>query len=279
MRTESAAREDTVTPWLFCFHHAGAGISSFAKWQKILGDTAEVVPVLLPGRGPRAKEARITDATELMNELRELITPLLDRPYLLYGHSLGGLVAHALTRTLEDDGLLPPARLVIGAVPPPHLRNTLLRGARLPDHELIDLLVDLEAAPPEAAGRDRSLWQRQVIPALRDDLHLGEALCQVNADMAVGTPLMALAGRDDPIAPLWEVAEWADYSVTRFRLQTMPGGHFFVRERVVPELLREVALELRESLKGKYDGESSGRQEGGTRLLPTADLTADLSER
>jgi hypothetical protein len=52
-----------------------------------------------------------------------------------------------------------------------------------------------------------------------------------------------------------------------------------VRERGVPELLREVALELRESLKGKYDGESSGRQEGGTRLLPTADLTADLSER
>ena len=41
-----------MTPWLFCFHHAGAGISSFAKWQKILGDTAEVVPVLLPG--PRA---------------------------------------------------------------------------------------------------------------------------------------------------------------------------------------------------------------------------------
>lgn len=154
-----------------------------------------------------------------------------------------------------------------------------MRGARLPDHELIDLLVDLEAAPPEAGGRDRSLWQRHVIPALRDDLRLGEALCQVNADKAVGTPLMALAGRDDPIAPLWEVAEWADYSVTHFRLQTMPGDHFFVRERVVPELLREVALELRESLKGKYGGGSSGRQEDGTRLLPTADLTVDLSER
>ncbi|CAL9595759.1 thioesterase II family protein [Streptomyces sp. enrichment culture] len=273
MTSDSAGRRAAGTPWLFCFHHAGAGISSFVRWQEILGDTAEVVPVLLPGRGPRAKEPRITDAADLMRELRELITPLLDRPYLLYGHSLGGLVAHALTRTLEDDGLLPPARLVIGAVPPPHLRNPLLRGAGLPDHELIDVLVELEAAPPEAAGRDRSLWQRQVVPALRDDLRLGEALCRVNADTAVGTPLTALAGRDDPIAPLWEMAEWADYSVSRFRLQTLPGGHYFVRERMVPELLRTVALELRESLQAEYGGGSTGRQEGRTRLFPTADLS------
>lgn len=263
----------TSAPWLFCFHHAGAGISAFSRWQKVLGDSAEVVPVLLPGRGPRAKEDRITGATELMDELRELIAPLLDRPYLLYGHSLGGLVAHALTRTLEDDGLMPPARLVIGAVPPPHLRNPLLRGAGLPDGELLDLLVDVEAAPAEAAGRDSSLWRRHVIPALRDDLRLGEALCQVNADKAVGTPLLALAGRDDPIAPLTEMAEWADYSVSWFRLQTLPGDHFFVRELVVPELLRTVALELREAVQPEYQDESSARQEGGARLLPTADLS------
>ncbi|WP_328538835.1 thioesterase II family protein [Streptomyces sp. NBC_00344] len=271
--TDGGTGKDTVAPWLFCFHHAGAGISAFARWQKVLGDAAEVVPVLLPGRGPRAKEDRITDVSELMNELRELITPLLDRPYLLYGHSLGGLVAHALTRTIEDDGLLPPARLVIGAVPPPHLRNPLLRGAGLPDSELLDLLVELDAAPAEAAGRDSSLWRRHVIPALRDDLRLGEALCRVNADMAVGTPLLALAGRDDPIAPLTDMAEWADYSVSRFRLQTLPGGHYFVRELIVPELLREVALELREAFQPEYRDESSVRQEDGTRLLPTADLS------
>ncbi|MCM2414184.1 MULTISPECIES: alpha/beta fold hydrolase [unclassified Streptomyces] len=273
MRRTGGAGTGPVTPWLFCFHHAGAGISAFARWQQVLGDAAEVVPVLLPGRGPRAKENRITDVPVLMNELRELITPLLDRPYLLYGHSLGGLVAHALTRTLEDDGLLPPVRLVIGAVPPPHLRNPLLRGAGLPDAELLDLLVEFEAAPPEAAGRDSSLWRRHVIPALRDDLRLGEALCQVNADAAVGTPLLALAGREDRLAPLTEMAEWADYSVSRFRLQTLAGGHYFVRERVVPELLREVALELRETVQQEYRAESSARQEGGTRLLPTPDLS------
>ncbi|MFD0023821.1 thioesterase II family protein [Streptomyces sp. NPDC058382] len=273
MSRKDRARRGPMTPWLFCFHHAGAGVSSFARWQKVLGDAAEVVPVLLPGRGPRTKEPRITDVATLMRELKELITPLLDRPYLLYGHSLGGLVAHALTRTLEDDGLMPPARLVIGAVPPPHLRNPLLRGVGLPDAELLDLLVELDAAPPEAAGRDSSLWRRHVIPALRDDLRLGEALCRANGGMAVGTPLTALAGRDDPIAPLPEMAEWADYSVTRFDLRTLPGGHYFVRENVVPELLRKAALDLRKPVQPECRSDSSAHQEGGTRLLPTPELS------
>ncbi|MEI5099122.1 alpha/beta fold hydrolase [Streptomyces sp. PmtG] len=238
---------ERAAPWLFCFHHAGAGVSSFARWQQVLGDAAEVVPVLLPGRGPRSREPRITDAAALMTELRELVKPLLDRPYLLYGHSLGGLVAHALTRVLDEDGLHPPARVVVGAVPPPHLRNLLLRSASLPDRDLLRLLVDLGAAPAEAAGRDSSLWQRRVIPALRDDLRLGESLCKAGAGARLNTPLIALAGRNDPIAPLPDMAEWADYSDAEFRLQTLPGGHFFVREQGVPRLLRRVAMELRVS--------------------------------
>jgi surfactin synthase thioesterase subunit len=269
LRTSS----EMAAPWLFCFHHAGAGVSSFARWQRDLGDAAEVVPVLLPGRGPRAREARITDAAELMVELRELIKPLLDRPYLLYGHSLGGLVAHALTLALEEDGLHPPARLVVGAVPPPHLRNLLLRSSRLSDQELLELLVDLDAVPAEAAGRDAALWQRMVVPALRDDLRLGESLCLAAAGTRLRTPLFALAGRDDPVSPLADVAQWADYTEAEFRLQTLPGGHFFVRERSVPRLLRQVAEELRAPRRARrtFQGESSDRQDAATTLVATVD--------
>ncbi|MFF7239081.1 alpha/beta fold hydrolase [Streptomyces collinus] len=258
---------EMAAPWLFCFHHAGAGVSSFARWQRDLGDAAEVVPVLLPGRGPRSREPRITDAAELMGELQELILPLLDRPYLLYGHSLGGLVAHALTLALEKDGLHPPARLVVGAVPPPHLRNLLVRSADLADRQLLELLVDLDAIPAEAAGRDVALWRRRVVPALRDDLRLAESLCRAGAGTRLRTPLTALAGRDDPISPLADMAEWADYTDAGFRLQTLPGGHFFVRERSVPRLLREVAEELR----GPFQDESSADQDAASRLMATAD--------
>ncbi|MFI9080846.1 thioesterase II family protein [Streptomyces sioyaensis] len=234
-----------AAPWLFCFHHAGAGVSSFARWQRDLGDAAEVVPVLLPGRGPRSREQRITDAEALMSELKALLLPLLDRPYLLYGHSLGGLVAYALTLSLEESGIHPPARVVVGAVPPPHLRNLLLRSASLSDQQLLELLVDLDAIPEEATGRDAALWRRRVVPVLRDDLRLGESLCQAGAGTRLRTPLIALAGRGDHISPLVDMAEWTDYTDAGFRLQPLPGGHFFVRERSVPRLLREVAEGLR----------------------------------
>ncbi|WP_034089979.1 thioesterase II family protein [Streptacidiphilus albus] len=228
-------------PFLFCFHHAGAGVSCFAPWQDVVGDAAEVVPVLLPGRDIRVREARITDPEELLVELDALIGPLLDRPYLLYGHSLGGLVAYTFARHRErmGDG---PALLAVGAVQPPHRRSPVLAGADLPDLELLRLLVEFETLPPEAADGGR-LWEQRVLPALRDDLRLAEALCRTERTR-LDAPLLALAAREDPISPLVGMAEWADYAPAGFDLRTVPGTHFFVRGQAAPKLLREAALSL-----------------------------------
>ncbi|MCD0486344.1 thioesterase domain-containing protein [Streptacidiphilus sp. ASG 303] len=230
-------------PWLFCFHHAGAGISSFARWQGVVGDAADVVPVLLPGRGSRVREARITDPGQLLGEIEELIGPMLDRPYLLYGHSLGGLVAYTFARTRAAAGSEPPALVAVGAVLPPHLRSPVLRSAALPDPELLELLVAYGALPPEALD-DPGLWCRRVVPALRDDLRLGQALCEA-AGPGLPVPLLALSGRHDPIAPTAGMAEWAGYATGGFRLRTVPGDHYFVRGGTAPRMLREAAARLR----------------------------------
>ncbi|AZM55058.1 thioesterase [Streptomyces sp. WAC 01529] len=235
----------SAAPRLLCFHHAGAGVSSFARWQGAFGETAEVVPVLLPGRGPRVRERRLTDPDELVAELVELLGPLLDRPYLFYGHSLGGLVAHTFTAALEAAGARTPELLVVGAVLPPHLRSPLLRSAGLPRRELLELLVSYGTVPPEALADVDGIYRRHVLPALIDDLKLGEALCRSGTDKVLRTPLVALAGRYDPIAPVPGMAEWDRYAPGDFGLRTVKGDHFFVRERWVPGMLRDLIEERR----------------------------------
>ncbi|WP_051840079.1 thioesterase II family protein [Streptomyces sp. NRRL F-5126] len=235
-----------LPPWLFCFHHAGAGTSAFAQWQAVLGDTAEVVPILLPGRGTRVREARITDPVELVAEIEALVGPMADeRPYLVYGHSLGGLAAYTFARTRCAAGLRPPERVVVGAVQPPHLRSPVLRSAHLPDLELLFLLVGFGALPLEALHHEE-LWRRRVLPALRDDLKLGEALCVTETSPAhpLDAPILAVGGSRDPIAPLSGMAEWARYAPGGFELRTVPGDHFFVRRPAIAELLRDVVAGL-----------------------------------
>ncbi|MEU6284542.1 thioesterase domain-containing protein [Streptomyces sp. NPDC047028] len=255
-------------PWLVCFHHAGAGISCFAPWQGVVGDAAEVVPVLLPGRETRIREARITDPGELVAELEGLLGPLLeDRPYLLYGHSLGGLVAYTFARARERAGLAGPALVAVGAVQPPHLRSPVLRSAELPDRELLRVLVAYGALPPQAAAGGH-VWERRVLPALRDDLRLAAALCETE-QTPLRAPMLALAARNDPISPLVGMAEWADYAPAGFGLRTVAGDHFFVRGKEAPRTLRAAALGLRQTDGTHHaDGPQSGALQPGAALQP-----------
>ncbi|MFD8480079.1 thioesterase II family protein [Kitasatospora sp. NPDC059673] len=228
-------------PRLICFHHAGAGVSAFARWQSALGTAAEVVPVLLPGRGLRIRERRITDPDRLISELDSLIGPLLDRPFAFYGHSLGGLVAHTCAAALQRAGGPLPQLVAVGAVLPPHLRSPVLAAATLPDDELLHRLVDHGVLPPGAIDPEETgMWRRRVLPALRDDLQLGEALCRAADGQTLNSRLLALAGRTDPIASPGGIAQWARYAAAGFELRMVEGGHFFVRERTAPTLLAEV---------------------------------------
>lgn len=225
---------------LLCFHHAGAGVSAFAAWQRALGPATEVVPVLLPGRESRRREPRITAADRLVDELLQHLGPLTDRPYVLYGHSLGGLVTHTFARAALAAGLPPAELAVIGAVLPPHLETSLLSYLGMPDEDLLRRLVAHRMLPAEALeGGAGSIWHRTVLPVLRDDLLLAGAL-RAAAQPLPKVPVLALAGLDDAIAPAAGVAQWSRWAEAGFELRTVPGGHFFVRERALPTLLREL---------------------------------------
>jgi hypothetical protein len=121
----------------------------------------------------------------------------------------------------------------------------VLRSAELPDRELLRVLVAYGALPPQAAAGGH-VWERRVLPALRDDLRLAAALCETE-QTPLRAPMLALAARNDPISPLVGMAEWADYAPAGFGLRTVAGDHFFVRGKEAPRTLRAAALGLRQT--------------------------------
>lgn len=238
---------------LYCFAHAGAGVSGFTHWRTGTGPGVTTVPVLLPGRGARRREARATSREAL---LTALLGPMAHqvadgRPYALYGHSLGGVVAHTLARALVDRGLPAPALLAVGASPPPHaaaLRHddiTDLPGRTglpgITEERLLRFATDLGAAPGGVLAAPGSLWYRSVLPVLRDDLLLADALrAAALADEVHGplpVPVLAVGGRDDPVVGAAALDGWARWTTGPFVRRTVPGDHFFVRGPHAPRLI------------------------------------------
>ncbi|MER6471015.1 thioesterase II family protein [Streptomyces collinus] len=240
---------DTSAPVrLYCFAHAGAGVSAFNGWARRVGPHVEVTPVLLPGRDSRRREPRLTDHTALVTDLLERVRPEPDRAFVLYGHSLGAMVAHTLTQALHERGLPLPALLAVGACPPPD------RASQLSDHHdtfdtgLMDKLRAMGAVPEGVTPGD--YWHRAMLPVLQDDLRLAHALRvaarRTAADNGrVPVPLLAVSGNRDPLAPPSVMDGWLGWSAGPVVTRTVDGEHFFVREAALPRLLGRACRAVR----------------------------------
>ncbi|MFC7723135.1 thioesterase II family protein [Nonomuraea recticatena] len=84
---------------LFCLPYAGGGSVEYQQWADLLPATVEVAPVHLPGRERRIRQQPYTVMKELVADLADGLEPYLDRPYALFGYSLGAWVAFEVARS------------------------------------------------------------------------------------------------------------------------------------------------------------------------------------
>ncbi|MEV0911716.1 thioesterase II family protein [Streptomyces hokutonensis] len=212
---------------LLCFHHAGGAGSSFATWQQALPPDVAVVPVQLPGREHRAREPRFRELDPLVADLNDRLGTLLDLPHSFYGHSMGGLIAHALAAYRHTLRLRPPEQLIVGAVAAPHAPRPQLPVHDVPDDELIHWMISVGGVP-ELVLRYPD-WVAKAAALLRDDLVLA-ASHRPRTGERLPCPIHVLAGSSDPLLSVERAADWDRHTSAGCRVHVINGGHFFTRE-------------------------------------------------
>ncbi|WP_149536560.1 thioesterase II family protein [Siccirubricoccus phaeus] len=225
---------------LVCFPFAGGSAAFYRPWMapaRALG--LALLPVELPGRGFRRQEAPLRTAGALMAALGPALRRRLDRPFLLFGHSLGALLAFEAARHLRRRYALLPAALAVSGRHPPHLGRdpTGFRHA-LPPPEFLQALQGLNGTAPELLTHPEFMALAE--PALRADFAMTE-LYAYAPDAPLDCPLLALTGEADPEVSVQEMAGWARHGAAGFRLVTRPGDHFYLRDQAA-EVLAQLRL-------------------------------------
>jgi surfactin synthase thioesterase subunit len=168
-----------------------------------------------------------TDLVILAHELGdELNRRALDRPFVLLGHSMGGLLAFEIARALRARGYAMPQLLVITGCRPPHtivVKNPL---HVLQDKELIDILQKRYGGIPPAV-RDNPELQTLLLPALRADFQMIETYRYADGP-PLDVPLLVLGGADDPAVSASDLSDWRRYTTKQCNVRLLPGAHFFV---------------------------------------------------
>ncbi|HET6694524.1 MAG TPA: alpha/beta fold hydrolase [Pedococcus sp.] len=225
---------------LFCFPHAGAGASAYGSWAGALASAGvDVCPVQLPGRENRFREPRHHRLEPLLEALVSALQRHLDRPYALFGHSLGALLAYELARFLSGVGVGPDRLLVSGRIAP-QLSDPRPPMHGLPDAELVARLRELGGIP-DAVLESPELLALQ-LPTLRADLAVNETYRHVPGP-PLDLPVTAFGGDRDPKVAVAELHAWRRTTRAGFRASLLPGDHFFVaRNRDL--LLKELGVDL-----------------------------------
>ena len=212
---------------LFCLPHSGSGAFQFASWKNSLPQALDICPIQLPGRENRLREPPLTRIQTIVENLASELSGYLDRPYILYGYSLGALIAFELARELRRQKIQAPLALYVLARRAPHLPQ---RDA--PMHHLRDDLFLAEVARrygelPAIIWQDVELM-KLVVPILRADMTALETYVYEEQD-PLDCPICAFGGKFDSTAEERDLEAWRLQTTRAFELKIVDGDHFFIR--------------------------------------------------
>ncbi len=208
---------------MFCLPFAGGGASNFATWRKLLPSVG-VAPIQYPGHETRIDEAPLQNIDQMVDQLADAIAPRLDRPYLLFGYSMGAKLAFALTKRLASRGLPTPEQLIVAAHRPPDRLSNAARAVGLPDAEFKEVLRAYGGMPEELLGDED--FCAMVLPVMRADFAMAVQAVDLSP---IDCPIIAYAGTHDANASATDMSEWRRFTTAGFRLREFAGGHFFLR--------------------------------------------------
>ncbi|PEW16212.1 thioesterase II family protein [Bacillus cereus] len=228
---------------LFCFHYAGGSASNFKKWANKLPEQVEVIAVQLPGRENRIMEKPFNNIQSIICELAVEILPLLDKPYVFFGHSMGALLSYEMSWYLKENFSTSPEKLIISSFRAPHLSPITNNIHDLSVPIFIEKLREMGGTSEEILSNQELM--ELIIPTIRADFEVCEKYVYKERNK-LNCPIVAYGGTEDSRVRLEHLKQWEKHTSKAFKIQMLPGNHFYLKD-VEKELLYLISKELLEN--------------------------------
>lgn len=229
---------------LLCLPCAGASATMYLRWRRALPAWLRLVPVELPGRGARIGEAWAGDFDALVAQLCQTHAADLAARHVLFGHSMGALLAYAIAARQRGAGARLPELLIASASPAPARRDPHRFDGLDNDAALVDDMRK-QGGTPEPVFDSPELLRLAL-----DTLAADYALCRGYRHRPAAPlpmPIEVLAGRQDDIQAR-DIEAWRDETLAPGRTTWFDGGHFFIRHHeadVVETVVNRIAAHCR----------------------------------
>jgi acyl transferase domain-containing protein/surfactin synthase thioesterase subunit/acyl carrier protein len=277
-----------ATVRLFCFPFAGGGSAVYRLWNEGISPSIEVIAVEPPGRLARIDQAPVKDVHVFASQAARAMTPLLDKPFAMFGHCLGGLTMYETARELQRMAEKLPIHLFVsGSRSPDRLNNEgpferLLQDRLLPN-KLYDPFLAIHEQPEEIFVEVIRLFRIDsteemlksaelralVLPVVRAEFEMASNY-RYRQEKPWSFPITCFNGENDLYVTRKDILSWSGFTTSSFQVHIRQGEHFLlVDDRDF--LLRMINREITQGTDSKPFDQSSCE----SRSQPPADVNRE----
>lgn len=212
-------------PILFMFPFAGGNTYSYRGFIESLETKYDLVCIELPGRNNLLQYELKDDMDELTDFIVEkwIYPARLERSYIFYGHSMGGILSYLITKKLQHENIKLPSHIIIsGCAAPSVVREKKVH--LLPSPEF---WIELEnkGGVPDIILQHKE-FKEYLEPIIKSDFkaienYIYQSTNPVNIDMTV------MFGSEEEISQK-SLIKWEIETIKKPVFLEFSGKHFFL---------------------------------------------------
>ena len=166
-------------------------------------------------------------------DIIENLTSFMNKPFSLFGHSLGSLMAFEVACKVSDLNLPLDKLLVSGRGPTKE--NVLNPVSKMSDAELLRFIGRLNGTPKEIL--ENKEWMAHILQCMRADFNILETHT-ISEGSQLTCDIAAFMGNDDSQVNKSDLLAWQTLTTGNFNHHVFDGDHFYL----VPKATELLAL-------------------------------------
>ncbi len=225
---------------LLCFPFAGGSSHSFRTWTSVLPPTVELRIVELPGHGTRLSEPLAENLFDLVEPIARNIVQTSDRPFAIFGHSMGALLGFEVALFLQNHLQTLPEHVFLSGHGAPGRPRHEPEIHHLPKPQFLAKIKEYNGTPKEVL--ENTELMDLMFPILKADFKICETYAHQNTGR-LNSPLTVMGGIQDPSTTREDLEAWKQFTTQAFNLRLFPGDHFYLLQQKI-NLLKAILTDI-----------------------------------
>jgi len=210
---------------MYCFPFLAGSADMYQSFPDLF-PFIEVIPIQLPGRSVRLHEPHVTNMSEFLETVTEQLFPS-DKPFILFGYSMGCFLVHELARYIREKVGQSPIALFVNAGAAPHLRKAYLD----PNCSEVEFWKHCEAYKFNPVAMKSPEVRRYIEKMVRSDASLRFSKPFYEGPK-LPCPIVAFHGERDDWVSREDMEAWSSLSELPLDLTVLPGiDHFWIKNK------------------------------------------------